>query len=33
MEAAARGHGDMVRRLLAGGANRQLRDHDGQTAA
>ncbi len=33
MEAAARGHADMVRRLLAGGANRQLHDHEGQTAA
>ncbi len=33
MEAAARGHADMVSRLLARGANRQLRDLDGKSAA
>jgi ankyrin repeat protein len=33
MLAAANGHADVVRVLLANGARRDLRDHNGQTAA
>jgi ankyrin repeat protein len=33
MIAAGRGHGEIVKLLLAAGADRKLRDKDGKTAA